>query len=54
VGGSGFSGRGALTRVFCHHLVATGAVAVGDDMLELILGGTIAGETVGAALAEGW
>jgi putative membrane protein len=40
-GRSGFFGSWRLTRVVMSHLVATGAVAVGDDMLEPILGGTI-------------
>ena len=39
-GRSGFFGSWRLTRVVLSHLVATGAVAVGDDMLEPILGGT--------------
>lgn len=38
-GRSGFFGSWRLTRVVLSHLVATGAVAVGDDMLEPILGG---------------
>ena len=40
-GRSGFFGSWRLTRVVLSHLVATGAVAVGDDMLEPILGGTV-------------
>jgi putative membrane protein len=40
-GRSGFFGSWRLTRVVLSHMVATGAVAVGDDMLEPILGGTI-------------
>ncbi|MCX8225300.1 MAG: TIGR01620 family protein [Sulfitobacter sp.] len=40
-GRSGFFGSWRLTRVVMSHLVATGAVAVGDDMLEPILGGTM-------------
>ncbi|HDY95107.1 hypothetical protein LCGC14_0257650 [marine sediment metagenome] len=40
-GRSGFFGSWRLTRVVLSHLVATGAVAVGDDMLEPILGGTM-------------
>lgn len=40
-GRSGFFGTWRLTRVVLSHLVATGAVAVGDDMLEPILGGTV-------------
>lgn len=39
-GRSGFFGAWRLTRAVLSHLVATGAVAVGDDMLEPILGGT--------------
>ncbi|MGJ8544486.1 MAG: YcjF family protein [Sulfitobacter sp.] len=38
-GRSGFFGSWRLTRAVLSHLVATGAVAVGDDMLEPILGG---------------
>ncbi len=40
-GRSGFFGSWRLTRAVVSHLVATGAVAVGDDMLEPILGGSI-------------
>ncbi|MCX7558999.1 TIGR01620 family protein [Sulfitobacter sp. F26204] len=40
-GRSGFFGSWRLTRVVLSHLVATGAVAVGDDLLEPILGGTL-------------
>ena len=40
-GRSGFFGSWRLTRVVLSHLVATGAVAVGDDMFEPILGGTV-------------
>ena len=40
-GRSGFFGSWRLTRAVLSHLVATGAVAVGDDMLEPILGGTM-------------
>lgn len=40
-GRSGFFGSWRLTRAVLSHMVATGAVAVGDDMLEPILGGTI-------------
>jgi len=40
-GRSGFFGSVRLTRAVLSHLVATGAVAVGDDMLEPILGGSI-------------
>lgn len=40
-GRSGFFGSWRLTRAVLSHLVATGAVAVGDDLLEPILGGTI-------------
>ncbi len=38
-GRSGTLGSWRLTRAVMSHLVATGAVAVGDDMLEPILGG---------------
>jgi len=40
-GRSGFIGNWRLTRTVFTHLVATGAVAVGDDFLEPILGGSI-------------
>lgn len=40
-GRSGFFGSWRLTRAVLSHLVATGAVAVGDDLLEPILGGGI-------------
>lgn len=40
-GRAGFFGGWRLTRAVLGHLVATGAVAIGDDMLEPILGGTI-------------
>ena len=40
-GRSGTLGSWRLTRAVLSHLVATGAVAVGDDMLEPILGGSI-------------
>ncbi len=43
-GRSGFFGSWRLTRAVLSHLVATGAVAVGDDLLEPILGGTIIGK----------
>ncbi|QUJ75352.1 TIGR01620 family protein [Sulfitobacter albidus] len=43
-GRSGFLGSLRLTRAVMAHLVATGAVAVGDDMLEPILGGSILGK----------
>lgn len=43
-GRSGFFGSWRLTRAVLSHLVATGAVAVGDDMLEPILGGGILGK----------
>jgi len=43
-GRSGFLGSWRLTRAVLSHLVATGAVAVGDDMLEPILGGSILGK----------
>lgn len=40
-GRSGLLGSWRLTRAVFTHLVATGAVAVGDDLLEPILGGSI-------------
>ena len=40
-GRSGTLGSWRLTRAVMSHLVATGAVAVGDDMLEPVLGGGI-------------
>lgn len=40
-GRSGVLGGWRLTRAVLSHLVATGAVAVGDDMLEPVLGGSI-------------
>jgi len=40
-GRSGFLGSWRLTRAVFTHLVATGAVAVGDDLLEPVLGGSI-------------
>ena len=40
-GRSGVLGSWRLTRAVMTHLVATGAVAVGDDLLEPILGGSI-------------
>ena len=43
-GRSGLLGNWRLTRAVMTHLVATGAVAVGDDMLEPILGGSILGK----------
>lgn len=43
-GRSGFFGSWRLTRAVLSHLVATGAVAVGDDLLEPVLGGTILGK----------
>ena len=43
-GRSGVLGNWRLTRAVLTHLVATGAVAVGDDMLEPILGGSILGK----------
>ncbi|CUH78137.1 YcjF family protein [Tropicibacter naphthalenivorans] len=43
-GRSGTLGSLRLTRAVMSHLVATGAVAVGDDMLEPILGGGILGK----------
>ena len=43
-GRSGFIGSWRLTRAVFTHLIATGAVAVGDDMLEPFLGGSILGK----------
>ncbi|MFK7876637.1 MAG: YcjF family protein [Paracoccaceae bacterium] len=43
-GRSGFWGSWRLTRAVLSHLVATGAVAVGDDLLEPLLGGSILGK----------
>ncbi|WP_028954700.1 YcjF family protein [Sulfitobacter sp. 20_GPM-1509m] len=43
-GRSGFFGSWRLTRAVLSHLVATGAVAVGDDMLEPVLGGSLLGK----------
>ncbi|MFA8386954.1 MAG: YcjF family protein [Pelagibaca sp.] len=43
-GRSGTLGSWRLTRAVLSHLVATGAVAVGDDMIEPILGGSIIGK----------
>ncbi|EDQ03948.1 hypothetical protein DSM14862_02296 [Sulfitobacter indolifex] len=40
-GRSGFLGSWRLTRAVLSHLVATGAVAVGDDLIEPLLGGSI-------------
>ena len=40
-GRSGTLGSWRLTRAVLSHMVATGAVAVGDDMLEPVLGGSI-------------
>ncbi|MFD2740821.1 YcjF family protein [Sulfitobacter aestuarii] len=40
-GRSGFLGSWRLTRAVMAHLVATGAVAVGDDLLEPVLGGSL-------------
>lgn len=40
-GRSGTLGSWRLTRAVLSHLVATGAVAVGDDLLEPVLGGSI-------------
>jgi putative membrane protein len=40
-GRSGALGSWRLTRAVLSHLVATGAVAVGDDMLEPVLGGSV-------------
>lgn len=43
-GRSGLLGGWRLTRAVLSHLVATGAVAVGDDLLEPVLGGSILGK----------
>ena len=43
-GRGGVVGSWRLTRAVMAHLVATGAVAVGDDMLEPVLGGSILGK----------
>jgi putative membrane protein len=43
-GRSGLLGNWRLTRAVMTHLIATGAVAVGDDMLEPFLGGSILGK----------
>ncbi|MCB4379026.1 DUF697 domain-containing protein, partial [Synechococcus sp. MU1644] len=43
-GRGGGLGSWRLTRAVMAHLVATGAVAVGDDMLEPVLGGSILGK----------
>lgn len=43
-GRAGTLGSWRLTRAVLSHMVATGAVAVGDDMLEPILGGSIVGK----------
>lgn len=43
-GRSGTIGSWRLARAVMSHLVATGAVAVGDDMLEPILGGSVLGK----------
>lgn len=43
-GRSGTLGSWRLTRAVLSHMVATGAVAVGDDLLEPILGGSILGK----------
>ncbi|MGR3762016.1 YcjF family protein [Roseobacteraceae bacterium NS-SX3] len=40
-GRSGFLGSWRLTRAVLAHLVATGAVAAGDDLLEPVLGGSV-------------
>ncbi len=40
-GRAGFFGGWRLTRAVFVHLVATGAVAVGDDLLEPVLGGSV-------------
>ena len=38
---SGFFSSWRLTRAVLSHLVATGAVAVGDDLIEPLLGGSV-------------
>ncbi|WP_283646851.1 YcjF family protein [Marinovum algicola] len=43
-GRSGTLGSWRLTKAVMAHIVATGAVAVGDDMLEPILGGSLLGK----------
>ena len=43
-GRSGFFGSWRLITAVLSHLVATGAIAVGDDLLEPVLGGTIVGK----------
>lgn len=43
-GRSGTLGSWRLTRAVLTHLIATGAVAVGDDLLEPILGGSLLGK----------
>lgn len=43
-GRSGTLGGWRLTRAVFSHMVATGAVAVGDDLLEPVLGGSILGK----------
>ncbi len=43
-GRSGTLGSWRLTRAVLSHMVATGAVAVGDDMLEPVLGGSVVGK----------
>ena len=43
-GRAGTFGAWRLTRAVIGHLVATGAIAVGDDMLEPILGGSLLGK----------
>lgn len=43
-GRSGTLGSWRLTRAVMAHLVATGAVAVGDDLLEPLLGGSLIGK----------
>jgi len=40
-GRSGVLGSWRLTRAVFAHLVATGAVAAGDDLLEPVLGGSV-------------
>ncbi|SDW72750.1 putative membrane protein [Ruegeria halocynthiae] len=40
-GRAGFLGSWRLTRAVFVHLIATGAVAIGDDLLEPVLGGSV-------------
>lgn len=51
-GRGGMLGNWRLTRAVMAHLVATGAVAVGDDMLEPLIGGGVLG-TLSRRFGEG-